>query len=488
VAAGSRRVHDLVEELAGQVLAALTRRADTGRTFHIEEIQDQVELALMRSEHHKVARAYVLYREERARERAAAKVASVEVAAPALQVKADDGSLAPLDERRLARIVDEACAGLEAVSADAILAETRRNLYDGITVDELSLAPILSARTLVETEPNYAFVSARLLLDRLRREALSFVSGRPEQATQAEMTARYATYFPAFIATGIKAELIDPELGRFDLARLSAALKPERDLQFQYLGLQTLYDRYFLHSRGKRFELPQAFFMRVAMGLAGREIDRESRAIEFYDLLSSFDFMASTPTLFNSGTLRPQLSSCFLTTVADDLDGIFKAVKDNALLAKYSGGLGNDWTPVRGLGAHIKGTNGESQGVVPFLKVANDTAIAVNQGGKRKGAVCAYLETWHVDTEEFLDLRKNTGDDRRRTHDMNTANWVPDLFMERVEADGAWTLFSPDEAPDLHDLYGTASRPPTKATRPRLWLAASRCSALSGRSTCGARC
>ena len=456
VAAGSRRVHDVVEEMAGQVFAALTRRADSGRTFHIEEIQDQVELALMRSEHHKVARAYVLYREERARERTAAKVASTEVAAPALQVKTDDGSLAPLDETRLARIVDEACSALEAVSADAILAETRRNLYDGITVDELSLAPILAARTLVETEPNYAFVSARLLLDRLRREALSFVSGRPEQATQAEMTERYASYFPDFIATGITAELIDPELGRFDLARLSAALKPERDLQFQYLGLQTLYDRYFLHTRAKRFELPQAFFMRVAMGLAGREIDRESHAIEFYDLLSSFDFMASTPTLFNSGTLRPQLSSCFLTTVADDLDGIFKAVKDNALLAKYSGGLGNDWTPVRGLGAHIKGTNGESQGVVPFLKVANDTAIAVNQGGKRKGAVCAYLETWHVDIEEFLDLRKNTGDDRRRTHDMNTANWVPDLFMERVEADGPWTLFSPDETSDLHDLYGTA--------------------------------
>ncbi|MDH4986554.1 ribonucleoside-diphosphate reductase subunit alpha [Aminobacter anthyllidis] len=456
VAAGSRRVHEVVEDMAAQVVSALTRRADTGRTFHIEEIQDQVELALMRSEHHKVARAYVLYREERARERAAAKVASVEVTAPALQVKGDDGSLAPLDEARLARIVDEACDGLDAVSAEAILTETRRNLYDGITLDELSLAPILAARTLVETEPNYAFVSAGLLMDRLRREALSFVSGRPEQATQAEMAERYATYFPDFIATGIKAELIDPELGRFDLARLSAALKPERDLQFQYLGLQTLYDRYFLHSSGKRFELPQAFFMRVAMGLAGREIEREARAIEFYDLLSSFDFMASTPTLFNSGTLRPQLSSCFLTTVADDLDGIFKAVKDNALLAKYSGGLGNDWTPVRGLGAHIKGTNGESQGVAPFLKVANDTAIAVNQGGKRKGAVCAYLETWHVDIEEFLDLRKNTGDDRRRTHDMNTANWVPDLFMERVEADGAWTLFSPDEAPDLHDLYGTA--------------------------------
>ncbi|SMH56447.1 ribonucleoside-diphosphate reductase class II [Mesorhizobium australicum] len=457
-AAGSRRVHDVVEDLTEQVVTALTRRVGEGRIFHIEDVQDQVELALMRGEHHKIARAYVLYREERARERAAEKAAAVEQAAPSLHVKAEDGALLPLDEARLARIVDEACDGLDAVSAQPILAEARRNLYDGITLDELSLAPILAARTLVEQEPNYAFVSARLLLDRLRREALSFVSGRTELATQADMAKRYASYFPDFVKTGIEAELIDPELGRFDLARLGAALKPERDLNFQYLGLQTLYDRYFLHTRGRRFELPQAFFMRVAMGLAIREIDREARAIEFYDLLSSFDFMASTPTLFNSGTTRPQLSSCFLTTIGDDLDAIFKGIKDNALLAKYSGGLGNDWTPVRGLGAHIKGTNGESQGVVPFLKVANDTAIAVNQGGKRKGAVCAYLETWHVDIEEFLDLRKNTGDDRRRTHDMNTANWVPDLFMERVEADAEWTLFSPDEVPDLHDLYGTAFR------------------------------
>jgi ribonucleoside-diphosphate reductase alpha chain len=453
-AAGSRRVHDVVEELTAQVIVALTRRADAGRTFHIEDVQDQVELALMRGEHHKVARAYVLYRAERARERAAEKAAEAASSQPALRVRGDDGALVPLDEARLARIVEEACEGLEAVSAAPILGEAHRNLYDGITPDELSLAPILAARTLVEQEPNYAFVSARLLLDRLRREALSFVYGKPEQATQADMNERYATYFPAFVRTGIEAELVDPELGRFDLARLGAALKPERDLQFQFLGLQTLYDRYFLHTRGKRFELPQAFFMRVAMGLAVREIDREARAIAFYDLLSSFDFMASTPTLFNSGTLRPQLSSCFLTTIGDDLDAIFKGIKDNALLAKYSGGLGNDWTPVRGLGAHIKGTNGESQGVVPFLKVANDTAIAVNQGGKRKGAVCAYLETWHVDIEEFLDLRKNTGDDRRRTHDMNTANWVPDLFMSRVEADAEWTLFSPDEVADLHDLYG----------------------------------
>ena len=457
-AAGSRRVHEAVEELTEQVFSALTRRVGEGRLFHIEDVQDQVELALMRGEHHKVARAYELYRDERARERAAEKAAVAESAEPSLHVKADDGALLPLDEARLAKIVGEACDGLDAVSAAPILAEARRNLYDGITLNELSLSPILAARTMVEQEPNYAFVSARLLLDRLRREALSFVSGRPEQATQAEMGARYASYFPDFIQTGIDADLIDPELARFDLKRIGAALKPERDLNFQYLGLQTLYDRYFLHTKGKRFELPQAFFMRVAMGLAIREINREERAIEFYNLLSSFDFMASTPTLFNSGTTRPQLSSCFLTTIGDDLDAIFKGVKDNALLAKYSGGLGNDWTPVRGLGAHIKGTNGESQGVVPFLKVANDTAIAVNQGGKRKGAVCAYLETWHVDIEEFLDLRKNTGDDRRRTHDMNTANWVPDLFMERVSLDAEWTLFSPDETPDLHDLYGKLFR------------------------------
>ena len=456
-AAASRRVHEIVQQLARQIVGALTRRADAGRTFHIEEIQDQVELALMRGEHHKVARAYVLYREERAKERAKAGVAS-QFLPEILQLRAKghDGSLSLLDDTRLARIIAEACEGLDEVSAATVLTETKRNLYDGITHEELALAPILACRTLIEMEPNYSYVSARLLLDKLRREALTFVHDRVEQASQAEIAQRYPEYFPEFIGKGIDAELLDPELARFDLVRLASALRPERDLQFQFLGLQTVYDRYLLQSGGTRIELPQAFFMRVAMGLALREIDRESRAIEFYDLLSSFDFMCSTPTLFNAGTRRPQLSSCFLTTVPDDLDGIFKSIKDNALLSKYAGGLGNDWTRVRGLGAHIKGTNGESQGVVPFLKVANDTAIAVNQGGKRKGAVCAYLETWHIDVEEFLDLRKNTGDDRRRTHDMNTANWVPDLFMHRVEADAQWTLFSPDEVPDLHDLTGKA--------------------------------
>ena len=455
-AAASRRVHETVEKLTGEIVGALTRRIGEGHTFHIEAVQDQVELALMRGEHHKAARAYVLYREERARQRTEADATkpTKPAAEPLLHVTLTNGTRVPLDEDRLTSIVREACAGLDVVDAAPVLTETRRNLYDGISESELALAAVMAARTLVEQEPNYTYVSARLLLDRLRTEALSFVHAAPTNASQSDMTSRYAEYFPRYVRAGIKAELLDPELARYDLDRLAAALRPERDLSFQLLGLQTLYDRYFQHTKGCRIELPQAFFMRVAMGLAMRELDREARAIEFYDLLSSFDFMASTPTLFNSGTLRPQLSSCFLTTVADDLDGIFKSVRDNALLAKYSGGLGNDWTRVRGLGAHIKGTNGESQGVVPFLKVANDTAIAVNQGGKRKGAVCAYLETWHIDIEEFLDLRKNTGDDRRRTHDMNTANWVPDLFMQRVELDAEWTLFSPDEAPDLHDLYG----------------------------------
>jgi ribonucleoside-diphosphate reductase alpha chain len=315
---------------------------------------------------------------------------------------------------------------------------------------EVHKSAILAARALVETDPDYGRLSARLLLHSIRREVLG------EEADQASMARWYPAYFPRCVQLGIEAGRLDERLAHFDLERLARALRPERDLQFTYLGLQTLYDRYFLHHDGRRFELPQTFFMRVAMGLALNEIDREARAVEFYEVLSSFDFMCSTPTLFNSGTCHPQLSSCYLTTVADDLDSIYEAIKENALLAKYAGGLGNDWTPVRALGSHIRGTNGKSQGVVPFLKVVSDTAVAVNQGGKRKGAVCCYLEVWHLDIEEFLELRKNTGDDRRRTHDMNTANWIPDLFMKRVEQDAEWTLFSPSDGPQLHDLTGRA--------------------------------
>ncbi|MGE3287763.1 MAG: ribonucleoside-diphosphate reductase subunit alpha [Pseudonocardia sp.] len=455
-AAASSRVHHLVRELTGQVTAALLRhvRPDAAHetALHIEDIQDQVELALMRGGHHKVARDYVLYREEHARARASAAPAPD---APAVaQLTLPDGTRAPLDWERVERVVAEAVDGVPDVAPEPVLAEIRRTVYDGMPAAELALAQVMAARVLVEQEPGYSTVAARLLLDDLRTEAVSHLAGHREQPGHGEMAGRYSEYFRGYLAHAVALGQVDPELQRFDLDRMAAAIRPDRDLDFTFLGLQTLYDRYFLHERGVRYELPQAFFMRVAMGLAVREIDREARAVEFYEVLSSFEFMASTPTLFNSGTTRPQLSSCFLTTVDDDLESIFSAYRNNALLAKYSGGLGNDWTPVRGLGAHIRGTNGTSQGVVPFLKIASDTAMAVNQGGKRKGAACAYLETWHIDVEEFLDLRKNTGDDRRRTHDMNTANWVPDEFLRRVEADGRWTLFSPDETPDLHDLYG----------------------------------
>ncbi|MCU0969651.1 MAG: ATP cone domain-containing protein, partial [Rubrivivax sp.] len=416
--AASASVRETVETLTEGVVRALLRSRPSGGTFHIEDVQDHVELALMRGGHHEVARAYVLYRERRAQERAR-QGAPAQAAVPELHVL-DGGERRPLDQVALRALVESACDGLgREVDPAPILAETRRNLYDGVPLDEVFKAAILAARTLIEKDPAYTRATARLLLHTIRKEVLG------EEVPQERMAERYPEYFPQFVRRGVDAELLDPRLLQFDLAALGAALRPERDLQFDYLGLQTLYDRYFLHVRKTRIELPQAFFMRVAMGLALNEIDREARAIEFYEVLSSFDFMSSTPTLFNAGTLRSQLSSCYLTTVADDLDGIYEAIKENALLSKYAGGLGNDWTRVRALGSHIKGTNGESQGVVPFLKVVNDTAVAVNQGGKRKGAVCAYLESWHLDIEEFLELRKNTGDDRRRTHDMNTANWIP---------------------------------------------------------------
>ena len=459
-AAASRRVHEKVTELTEQVARSVTRRLPSGGTVHIEDIQDQVELALMRAGEQKVARAYVIYREQRARER----IEKEKEAAPeqdhgagGINVRTADGALKKLDLERLHAVVGEACNNLEQVDGSLIIDDALRNLFDGVNESDVNHALVMSARAMIEKEPNYSYVAARLLLDGLRRETLSHINQHDVEATQAQMAEYYPLYFCKYIEAAAALELVAHELTEYDLERLGKALKPERDHLFSYLGLQTLYDRYFIHTDEQvRIELPQAFFMRVAMGLAINELDREARAIEFYELLSSFDFMSSTPTLFNSGTCRPQLSSCYLSTVPDNLDGIFSAIRDDALLSKFAGGLGNDWSRVRSMGAHIKGTNGKSQGVVPFLKVANDTAVAVNQGGKRKGAMCAYLESWHLDIEEFLELRKNTGDDRRRTHDMNTANWLPDLFMQRVSEGGNWTLFSPDDTPDLHDLYGQA--------------------------------
>ncbi|MFO1348776.1 MAG: ribonucleoside-diphosphate reductase subunit alpha [Pseudomonadales bacterium] len=453
-AAASSRIHETVANLTQQIDQTFRRRMPSGGTVHIEDIQDQAELALMRNGEQKVARDYVLYREEHARLRAAKQ--PERKAHPSINVTLADGSKQALDVGRLETIVREACVELEGVDANTIIEEAMRNLYDGVSQDDVNTSLVITARALVEKEPNYSYATARLLMDQLRAEALSFL-GLAQQATQSEMAALYPRALPVYIHKAIELELVAPHLAQYDMEKLGRALDAKRDMQFNYLGLQTLYDRYFIHTEDDiRFELPQIFFMRVAMGLAAAETNKEERAIEFYELLSSFDYMASTPTLFNAGTLRPQLSSCYLTTVPDDLHGIYGAIQDNAMLSKWAGGLGNDWTPVRALGSYIKGTNGKSQGVVPFLKVANDTAVAVNQGGKRKGAVCAYLETWHIDVEEFIELRKNTGDDRRRTHDMNTANWVPDLFMKRVFTDSDWTLFTPSETPDLHDLYGTA--------------------------------
>jgi ribonucleoside-diphosphate reductase alpha chain len=450
-AALSTRIHERVSQLTQQVTNIIQQRHPNGGTLPIEAIQDQVELALMRVEAHQVARTYVLYREERRKMRAETNSQSD----IQLQITLADGSQRPLDLIQLSLLITETCKDLSEVKHELILQETLRNLYDGMPLIEIDKALIISARSLVEQDPNYTYATARFLLRTLYTEALDFLDLSTTTHTNNHSSV-YNHYFQHYIERGVALELLDPQLQTFDLEKLSNALLPERDQQFTYLSLQTLYDRYFLHADDIRFELPQAFFMRVAMGLAQQEANKEERAIEFYHLLSSFDYMASTPTLFNAGTLRPQLSSCFLTTVSDDLDQIYSAIKDNALLSKFAGGLGNDWTSVRAMGARIKGTNGKSLGVVPFLNVANASAVAVNQGGKRKGAVCAYLETWHLDIEEFLELRKNTGDDRRRTHDMNTANWVPDLFMKRLMQGENWTLFSPDETPDLHDAFGLA--------------------------------
>ena len=436
-AAGSSRIHDEVEKMTADIVARSKGRLPSGGTIHIEELQDLVEIQLMRNEHHKVARAYVLYREARNSER-------------------PDEQETVAVEKNIEEVVDasvkKACSGLENVDEVMLATQIKSTSYEGISEKDLAESMLMTARTLVEKEPNYSYVTARLLLNNMEKEVADFLGLNKKLLNKrSEM---YQEALPKTIAKGIELGILSEELQTFDLDKLGKVIKEERDLQFTYLGLQTLYDRYFITHEEIRYELPQIFLMRVAMGLAVQEKDKNEKAEEFYMLLSSFDYMSSTPTLFNSGTKRPQLSSCYLTTVPDDLGGIYDSIRDNALLSKWAGGLGNDWTNVRALGARIDGTNGKSQGIVPFLKVSNDTAVAVNQGGKRKGAFCAYLECWHLDVEEFLELRKNTGDDRRRTHDMNTANWIPDLFMKRLEKDEEWTLFSPSDVPDLHDIYG----------------------------------
>lgn len=446
-------VHEAAKIITEKVGESLKRRHQEGGIIHIETIQDQVELELMRSEQAKVARSYVLYRDERRKIRLEKEAQDQEKSSRKYNITKKNGEAATLSVKVIEDLVHNACAPYPDTSAELILKETERSIFEGIQESDLYKALTMSGRTLIEKQPEYTFVTARILLVSLFQEALDTLNVSTNYKKDPQKA--YQQAFSSYITRGIELDMLDPKLAEFDLGRLAKAIMPERDHLFTYLGLQTLYDRYFLHYRGDRYELPQIFFMRIAMGLAIEEKDdREARVIEFYNLISKLDYMCSTPTLFNSGTLRPQLSSCFLTTIPDDLEGIYGSIRDNAMLSKFAGGIGNDWTPVRAMGSHIKGTNGESQGVVPFMNVADATAIAVNQGGKRKGAVVGYLSTWHMDIEEFLELRKNTGDDRRRTHDMNTANWIPDLFMERVFEESDWTLFSPDEVPGLHDAYG----------------------------------
>ncbi|MHD0644624.1 ribonucleoside-diphosphate reductase subunit alpha [Pseudomonas aeruginosa] len=435
----SQRVHDLIEKVRLEV----EKVAQNLESITVEGIQDLVEKNLMLLEQ-TVAKAYVIYRHKRTEAR------ENEAPAEKLFFKREDGSEHQLTEAFIKNYLADVSKGLKMVDPKGIAKEALKNAFPGCKWNDVLSAIYGAVRVNVESEPEHSYLLARLINKNLKAESRKFL-GLSETAT-------YKDDLKAALTFGVKVELIDPKLidGRFDLDALGAGLKKDRDNQFTFLGLQTLYDRYFLHHNDNRIERPQVFFMRVAMGLAVEEKNPTEKALSFYNELSTFDYMTSTPTLFNAGTLRPQLSSCYLTTVPDDLSGIYHAIHDNAMLSKFAGGLGNDWTPVRALGAYIKGTNGKSQGVVPFLKVVNDTAVAVNQGGKRKGAVCAYLETWHLDIEEFLELRKNTGDDRRRTHDMNTANWIPDLFMKRVFDGGEWTLFTPNEVPDLHDLVGKA--------------------------------
>ena len=442
-----------VIRVANEVIHAAIARAAKGDTLEIEFIQDLVETQLMEAGHHSIARRYILYREERRKARALRGDRTNDGEPQAqLFVTLSDSSREPLDPQRIRRRLISAARGLEQnCSARELGDEAIKNLYDGVKPDEIEQAMIFAARSRIEREPDYTFVAARLLLRKIYRESL------PAFSTSTELATQHRDHFPNYIARGVEVSRLSPELLKFDLPKLAAALRLDRDQQFTYMGAQTLYDRYLIHHEGRRLEAVQYFWMRVAMGLTINEGEQKNeRAIEFYEVLSMFRFVSSTPTLFNSGTLHPQLSSCYLSTVMDDLDHIFKVIGDDAKLSKWAGGLGNDWSNIRATGGHIKGTNGTSQGVIPFLKVANDTAVAVNQGGKRKGAMCAYLETWHLDIEDFLELRKNTGDERRRTHDMNTANWIPDLFMKRVKANAHWTLFSPNNTPDLHDLYGTA--------------------------------
>jgi ribonucleoside-diphosphate reductase alpha chain len=450
--AGNEIAAEVIPELVEQIVSHLEAVIGDG-VPDVEIIQDLVEQELMRADYFKTARSYILYREEHKalREVEASRSAS-KLEHNALKVTLADGSIDHFSYTRLVKDLVSASEGLEdSVDIDELAQLTKSSLYDGITIEELQDALIMSASSSIEKDSAYSTLAARLLLKKIYREVL-------DTDKVSELDSAYQDVFKNFVKATVKEGRLDKRLLDFDLDDLASYIKPERDKLFDYMGLDMLHDRYFIQNegRGVRLETPQVFWMRIAMGLSvlEKKTEKNAWAKKFYDILSTLRYVPSTPTLFHSGTTFAQLSSCFLNTVEDDLKHIFKVYLDTALMSKFSGGIATDWTNIRGTGSLIKTVNIPSQGVIPFLKIANDTTVAISRSGKRKGATCVYLETWHLDIEDFLELRKNTGDERRRTHDMNTANWIPDLFMKRVEAEGQWTLFSPNEVPELHHLYG----------------------------------
>lgn len=444
---------DSVNKLTQMVVTAAFLKNKEGEEITIRLIQDMIENSLMQEGYFDVAKEYILYRSIIGQQIAPSEKkpkAGIKKKGKSYPFIDHEGVVKQVHESELLKRIEFAAKEFDKIDIQDLLHQTTLNFYEGMKEKEVDTSLMMAARARIETDPDYSFVASHLLLDMLYRETLKV------PAQDKSLNKSHKEYFKNYIKHGINIDRLSEELLSFDLDKLSDAMDLGRDREIAYIGLQTLYDRYFIHENHRRLETPQIFWMRVAMGLSIREEDKNEKAIEFYNVLSKFEYLSSTPTLFNAGTCHSQLSSCFLGTVQDDLKNIFKVISDNAQLAKWAGGNGNDWSNIRATGARIKGTNGQSQGVVPFLKIVNDTTVAVNQGGKRKGVCCCYLETWHLDINDFIELRKNTGDERRRTHDMNTANWIPDLFMKRVLEKGQWTLFSPNDVPDLHHIYGRA--------------------------------
>lgn len=442
---------DILQQMTARVVVNLTTLcSDTLKSPTVEQVQDLVENTLMERGYFTVAKAYILYRFRQSEERKQEVVKEIE--AQRLMIVHNNGEMEQFSREKMREYIQEFTHGYESIiDTEEISAQVEREVYDGIKTSEMARLVTLVLRARIEKDPAYAIVAARQLNRRILDEVVGIQTGQSAE----ERVSAYRSAFVRNIKRGVQAKKYDERLLGFNLEELAQALEPSRDDLFRYIGIETLHDRYFVSIEGEGLiESPQIMWMRIAMGLALNEKALDRRAIEFYHVMSQMHFVPSTPTLFHAGTPHPQLSSCYLNIVEDDLKHIFKVYGDNAMLSKWAGGIGTCWSKLRGMGAQLKSSGITSQGVVPFLKIANDVTVAINRSGRRRGATCVYMENWHIDFEDFLELRKNTGDERRRTHDMNTASWISDLFMKRVKEDGQWTLFSPDEAKDLTETYG----------------------------------